>query len=53
MRGWRHPAGTIATTAGVALLGGGLSLLDSTGALARLGGWLAHLIAPTGQRADG
>ncbi|MFG3556755.1 hypothetical protein ACGGAQ_20460 [Micromonospora sp. NPDC047557] len=48
-----YPVGMIAATAGVAMVGGGISLLESTGALARLGGWLAHLTTPGAQRADG
>ncbi|WP_405432905.1 hypothetical protein [Micromonospora sp. NBC_00617] len=48
-----YPVGMIAATAGVAMVGGGISLLESTGALGRLGSWLAHLTKPAAQRADG
>ncbi|MEV4824505.1 hypothetical protein [Micromonospora sp. NPDC049274] len=48
-----YPVGMVAGTAGVAMVGGGLSLLESAGTLGRLRDWVAHLTTPAGQRADG
>ncbi|MEH1168723.1 hypothetical protein V6V47_25385 [Micromonospora sp. CPCC 205539] len=41
--------GTIAATGGVAMAGGGVSLLEATGVLARLRTWLAYLVKPAGR----
>lgn len=38
--------GTVAACAGVAMAGGGFSLLDTTGVLARLRAWLERLVRP-------